>query len=91
MADCTYGRTVPGARAKLVSVSPPSSHGPMYQWRELIFMMVFVGRLSSIDAIDGRFVWGATARFCKKVMAGELGVQSRFLKQNKYLNLYQIW
>ena len=27
MADCTYGRTVPGARAKLVSVSPPSSHG----------------------------------------------------------------
>jgi len=54
-------------------------------------MMVFVGRLSSIDAIDGRFVWGATARFCKKVMAGELEVQSRFLKQNKYLNLYQIW
>ena len=26
MADCTYGRTVPGVRAKLVSVSPPSSH-----------------------------------------------------------------
>ena len=56
----------------------------MYRWREQIFMMVFVGRLSSIDAIDGRFVWGATARFCKKVMAGELEVQSRFLKQNRY-------
>ena len=26
MADCTYGRAVPGVRAKLVSVSPPSSH-----------------------------------------------------------------
>jgi hypothetical protein len=54
-----------------------------------------VGRLSSIDATGDdrwtRFLWGATARFCKNAMAGQLEVQSRFLKQNKYLNFYQIW
>jgi len=56
-------------------------------------MMLLVGcrRLMRPATIDGCFAWGAMARLGKKGMAGQLEVQSRFLKQNSYLNLYQIW